>query len=128
MASRFARNSFPALQFGQDESSASREPTAKGNSRYPMSIQDRFVPSDDRLMYVQGVGRQEHGSGRLAAPPSVCRNVCPSVPADGVKCGREVPAPEDKTRGPHGAPRPFSPARVSLRHTELFRYARLRLV
>ena len=39
----------------------------------------------------------------------VCRNVCRSVPADGVKCDERVPVREHKTRGPHGTPRLFSP-------------------
>ncbi|SRR6266516_588531 len=56
---------------------------------------------------------QEEYSAHFAAcrktAESVCRNVCRSVPADGVKYGRVVPVPEHKTRGPHGTPRLFSP-------------------
>jgi hypothetical protein len=54
-------------------------------------------------------GTQDHCLADRDTQISVCRNVCRSVRADGIKWGRRVPMPEHKTTGPHGPRRLFSP-------------------
>jgi hypothetical protein len=46
---------------------------------------------------------------RAPALQNVCRNVCRSDPANAVNSGRRTPVLENKTAGPHGTRRLFSP-------------------
>src|SRR5713101_3630380 len=59
---------------------------------------------------------------RMSGPTAtkyVCRNVCRSVPPDGVGSGQEVPVPEHRTRGPHRPPSLFSPLLYQLSYLAL---------